>query len=573
MNILNFDLKDLPKILLRYFFLLLGASLIAAYSTYYLTSLAPPIYEAKARLLVGPKLDSPNTDYDSLRIGGGLVQTYAELAKTHPILQIASDQLNLGLDPIQMDALIDVRSNNDTRIISIITQHQNPDIALGIANSISESILNLSPSSQEAAQPGLSQLQFDIGLIQQSITDTQVYIEALEAELESVQKQTQDISFDDMAHIQQFQKIEDDLSLERSRLSNAIRDQGANFSNLNSNTWTYSSDARSLRLQFVIHIEQTENLILNSTANVERLESELERVGKEFDTSNYFLTINLIDRQNDIRKLLSEERSRLVDQTRAVSQAIDTSYSIATNPNPNQIAIIESADTALKVNDLLELKVVSSAVAGLIVALVIVILIETLFSSAQSTEKTVSADDVQEISDIKGVDPETIDQINGDPKTDDPETSDLETSDLPSGDPKTDDLEISDLINGDPKTDDPKTDDPEIKDQEVGDLKSGDPKIGEPETLLDEVDLVAVPADNGEDNEESSAQFKAPFVDENLVDTTEDDDEDDEKIFAHPKAIELAEENGIDLYQIIGTGKNGRILVGDVNKLITPKKN
>ena len=97
MNVLYFIQKRLPEIVRRYFILILAATLIAAFSTFYITTKTQTTYEARARLLIGPRMDSPQTDFDALRIGEGLVQTYAELAKTHPILQNASDQFNLNL--------------------------------------------------------------------------------------------------------------------------------------------------------------------------------------------------------------------------------------------------------------------------------------------------------------------------------------------------------------------------------------------------------------------------------------------------------------------------------------------
>ena len=43
---------------------------------------------------------------------------------------------------------------------------------------------------------------------------------------------------------------------------------------------------------------------------------------------------------------------------------------------------------------------------------------------------------------------------------------------------------------------------------------------------------------------------------------------DDEEVAASPAAVELAEENGIDLSTVEGTGANGNITKGDVEKAI-----
>jgi hypothetical protein len=56
MDLLSFIQKELPKIFRRYFIVLAGASLIAALSTYFITSADPSIHQAKTRLLIGPNV-------------------------------------------------------------------------------------------------------------------------------------------------------------------------------------------------------------------------------------------------------------------------------------------------------------------------------------------------------------------------------------------------------------------------------------------------------------------------------------------------------------------------------------
>ena len=391
MNIFYFIQNKLADIARRYFIILLAATLVAAFSTFFITTQKGTTYEARARLLIGPKTDSHQTDYDALRIGGGLVQTYAELAKTHPILQNASEQLNLDLNAAQMDSIVEVRSNNDTRIISIIAQYHDPDGAVGIANALSESLSKLSPPNVDGAQPIPDQLQVDIGTMQKTITDTQIYIETLETELQLVQDKTQIISIEEIALINQFLDIEDELSLERSRLSNTLRTQGSNFGTLNdkSNISSNTSDLdlSNMKEQVVSHVELTEKLIQDSEFKIKELEGELEKLGSDFDFSAYYLATNAIERKNEIEGILSQERARLGDQTRTLALVVETYYTVGSNPN--QITIIEPADTAQEIDNLLGIKVISSAIAGLIAALSIIILIETLKASnaASSDEK------------------------------------------------------------------------------------------------------------------------------------------------------------------------------------------
>ena len=69
----------------RWWWTLLVATWVAAISGYVVASSIPPTYEAETQLLVGPY----NTDVDTLRAAGNLVQTYADLVTTTPLLDSA----------------------------------------------------------------------------------------------------------------------------------------------------------------------------------------------------------------------------------------------------------------------------------------------------------------------------------------------------------------------------------------------------------------------------------------------------------------------------------------------------
>lgn len=79
-----------------------------------------------------------------------------------------------------------------------------------------------------------------------------------------------------------------------------------------------------------------------------------------------------------------------------------------------------------------------------------------------------------------------------------------------------------------------------------------EPEPEEPETV-EEPAAEAPEAEATTDAPEAEAATEAPAEDE--IDIT-------------PAALELAEEHGLDLTQIEGTGKDGRILKGDVDKAI-----
>ena len=145
-----------------------------------------------------------------------------------------------------------------------------------------------------------------------------------------------------------------------------------------------------MKEQVVSHLDRSEELVQDSELRIEELEGELEKLGGNFDFFAYDLAISAIERQNEIQRILSQERARLGDQTRTLALVVETYY--ATGSNPNQITIIEPADISQEIGNFLGIKVVSSAIAGFIAALVIVILFETLkVPNSAPAEKAIPA--------------------------------------------------------------------------------------------------------------------------------------------------------------------------------------
>ena len=110
-----------------------------------IASSIPPTYEASTRLLVGPV----NADLDTLRASEALVQTYAELATSQPILFDAIQALGLDVDVVALREDLSTTPNEATRMLTIRAEHTDPGIALGLVGHLSASIQEL--TGQELA--------------------------------------------------------------------------------------------------------------------------------------------------------------------------------------------------------------------------------------------------------------------------------------------------------------------------------------------------------------------------------------------------------------------------------------
>ncbi len=120
----------------RWWWTLLVATWVAAVSGYVVASQIPPTYEARVQLLVGPY----NTDTETLRAAGSLVQTYAELVTTQPLLDSAIAEVDPELSSSELNANTRVTADETTRFLSIRVQDTNPDRAAALANALAEEI-------------------------------------------------------------------------------------------------------------------------------------------------------------------------------------------------------------------------------------------------------------------------------------------------------------------------------------------------------------------------------------------------------------------------------------------------
>src|ERR1041385_9395492 len=145
------DFLKYLNVVWRYLWLLAAAVLVASGATFYVLNQQPAVYEAKTRLLVGPNLDSASPDLNSLKIGGQLIQTYADLLNTRPFLESVDNKLEQKVDLNSLGGMIDTIQNPDTRILTIIVHHPDPKQAVAIANAAAQTLLEMSPTKDNTA--------------------------------------------------------------------------------------------------------------------------------------------------------------------------------------------------------------------------------------------------------------------------------------------------------------------------------------------------------------------------------------------------------------------------------------
>ena len=316
------DLSKILNLLYRYSWLLVLGVLIAALTTYYQLNNQPTGYKASTDILVGPGLDSPSPDLNSLRIGGQMGQTYAEVLSNDSFLEAVNNKLPQKMDPTELASSIKNRQSADTRLLTIIVYYQDPKQAVAIANAAAQTLLEMSPSKDNLTASLRAKLSDQSHQLEQMITESQSRIQELETELATLKAANSNEGQPNSGPSQsRIQELEAELAaLQAAKLvyPDAIRN------NL-----------------------QQQNMVINELAD------ERSR---------------LLQQQNLVMTELADERNRLSDALHTLANI----YQLLQGADGNQVQIIQPATEATPVDQQLWLKVGSSGVAGLIFAIIIV---------------------------------------------------------------------------------------------------------------------------------------------------------------------------------------------------------
>lgn len=103
--------------------------------------LITPLYSSTTKMYVLSKQDSGSSvTYTDLQTGTQLTKDYMELVKSRPVLEQVIAVLNLDIEAEQLADAITVETPLDTRILTIIVEHEDPKTAKEIADAVRESV-------------------------------------------------------------------------------------------------------------------------------------------------------------------------------------------------------------------------------------------------------------------------------------------------------------------------------------------------------------------------------------------------------------------------------------------------
>jgi capsular polysaccharide biosynthesis protein len=139
------------KVVQRWRWALIAATVAAGLAGYITASAAAPRYEARSVLLVGPL----NVSKETLDAAGQLAQTYAELARTQTILGATARRLRLPADALD----VETSASTATRLLTIRARHPNPALAARIANVEAAELIRTTEERRRAGSAGASTLR------------------------------------------------------------------------------------------------------------------------------------------------------------------------------------------------------------------------------------------------------------------------------------------------------------------------------------------------------------------------------------------------------------------------------
>ena len=138
------SIQELFVLVKRYVALILAAGLIGGIVTYGTCSLfVDPVYEASAKMIVNSRQEQTGTvTNDQITSSQKLVDTYAIIIRSYPVLEPVIETLELSVDAETLAKKVTVTPVNDTQVMQIAVQSKDPDLALRIV----EEIVNTCPA-------------------------------------------------------------------------------------------------------------------------------------------------------------------------------------------------------------------------------------------------------------------------------------------------------------------------------------------------------------------------------------------------------------------------------------------
>ncbi|MCZ7539844.1 MAG: AAA family ATPase [Anaerolineae bacterium] len=176
-------IRSYSNVLRRWLWLLALTTALAGAGSYALSSREPVHYTARAKLLVGPAVDSLSPEVNDLRAAAQLMEIYAVLPTMRPFLETIIADLGLDTSPGMLEGDITLTTDTTTQILTVRVDQDDRDQATLIANAIAEQLVAQSPASGAQNVTAWEQLQGQIARVEGTIASSEETLQRLDGEL------------------------------------------------------------------------------------------------------------------------------------------------------------------------------------------------------------------------------------------------------------------------------------------------------------------------------------------------------------------------------------------------------
>jgi non-specific protein-tyrosine kinase len=219
-NELNTTIMGYINPLIKWWWVLTLATIIAAISAYLVTSQSPLVYQARTTLLIGRSIQDPNPSSTELGLSSQLANAYADIALREPIREAVKASLGLNQLP-------KYTSQPRGIFLELSVTHTDPTLAQAVANELANQLILMSPTSLQQVNPDSQ------AFTEQQITDIMISIEDTKDKINTQQSELASMeSAIEIARTQnELTALEDKLTTLQTIYANLISSSRDNASN------------------------------------------------------------------------------------------------------------------------------------------------------------------------------------------------------------------------------------------------------------------------------------------------------------------------------------------------------
>lgn len=182
------EVRQMLDAALRWWWLLIVATMTGAVIGYTFSKWQPPVYQATTTLLVGQSILSIELDSRDITTSERLALTYANVVQLQPVLQSVIDKLALDLSWQELKGRVMASVVEGTQLLRIKVEANSPESATSIADELAGTLILVSPTTlqRESLDANQKFVQSRLENLRENIAETQVEIDRLEDSISSL---------------------------------------------------------------------------------------------------------------------------------------------------------------------------------------------------------------------------------------------------------------------------------------------------------------------------------------------------------------------------------------------------